>query len=157
MKTLRQSSIIKLLPCLLLICSSLKGQISDSIYVHLYTDSLKKGSFNYISIDGKLPDGRFTPLDSSELEFSSSAGTFHGNSLYIPIDCNEEKVDIAVRLKRNTAVIRTITLYIKRASDNSPIPTEEEFYRNSRKKKRAARKSGRLLCVFQELRQPDIG
>lgn len=157
MKTLRPPSIILLLPSLLFIFSTLKAQVTDSIHVHLYTDSLKKGSFNYISIDGKLPDGRFTPLDSSELEFSSTAGTFYGNSLYVPVNCEEERIDITVRLKRNRAVSRIITLYIKKATDGGHIPTEEEFYRNSRKKRRAAKKSGKPLCIFQELRQPDIG
>lgn len=157
MKTRRPPSITILLPCLLFIYSTMKAQVSDSIYVHLYTDSLKKGSFNYISIDGKLPDGRFTPLDSSELEFTSTAGTFYGNSLHVPVNCEEEKIDITVRLKRNRDVSRIITLYIKKASDTGPIPTEEEFYRNSRKKRRAAKKSGKLLCIFQKLRQTDIG
>ncbi|MEO6705385.1 MAG: hypothetical protein ABIN04_06000 [Ginsengibacter sp.] len=56
-----------------------KGQNIDSIYVHLYTDSLKKGTFNYINIDGKLSDGSYIPLDTSNIFFSSSDGKFYGN------------------------------------------------------------------------------
>ncbi|MBL0056604.1 MAG: hypothetical protein IPP31_10530 [Chitinophagaceae bacterium] len=38
-----------------------RGQKVENIYVNLYTDSLKKGTFNYINIDGKLSNGRFIP------------------------------------------------------------------------------------------------
>ena len=40
---------------------SLFAQKVDSIFFHLYTDSLKKGQYNYINIDGKLSDGRWMP------------------------------------------------------------------------------------------------
>ena len=40
----------------------------DSIYFHLYTDSLKKGFFNYINVDGKMSDGNWQPLDSTHPE-----------------------------------------------------------------------------------------
>jgi len=52
------------------------AQKVDSIYFHLYTDSLKKGFFNYINVDGKLTNGEWTPLDSSEVLFLSDAGFF---------------------------------------------------------------------------------
>ena len=35
------------------------AQKIDSIYFHLYTDSLKKGTHNYINIDGKTSDGKW--------------------------------------------------------------------------------------------------
>ena len=34
------------------------AQKVDSIYFHLYTDSLKKGFFNYINVDDKTSDGK---------------------------------------------------------------------------------------------------
>lgn len=139
------------------ICRETLAQYEDSLFVHLYTDSLKKGRFNYINIDGKLPDGRFIPLDSGQLEFRSSAGSFYGNSLYLPVEFTGEKVDITITLRRNKNVFRHLTLYIKKADESTPVPTEEEFYRNSRKKKRSQKKSGRFFCILQELGQSGIG
>ena len=37
---------------LLITASSVNAQKVDSIYFHLYTDSLKKGTYNYINVDG---------------------------------------------------------------------------------------------------------
>jgi hypothetical protein len=134
----------------------LHAQITDSLLVNLYTDSLKRGSFNYINIDGRSVDGKYLPLDTAYLEFSSPAGTFYGNSLYLPPDIREEEIEITVVLKQNRSVSKKIMLPIKRSEASGPLPTEEEFYRNSRKKKRAVKKSGKLLCIFQELGQPNI-
>ena len=68
----------------------------ESIYVNLYTDSLKKGTFNYINIDGKLSNGKYLPLDSTHLIFWASAGKFSGNSLWIDRNFTPQKVDIKV-------------------------------------------------------------
>lgn len=110
------------------------AQDVDSMYVHLYTDSLKKGTFNYINIDGKLSNGRYVPLDSNHLEFSSSAGEFHGNSLFIDPGFSGEKVDITVRLKKNGQV-RRFSMYIKKAESNAPLPTEADVLRQGRRRK----------------------
>ena len=53
-----------------------KAQKIDSIYVNLYTDSLKKGTYNYINIDGRLQNGRYIPLDSTSLSFHQFCGAF---------------------------------------------------------------------------------
>jgi hypothetical protein len=73
----------QLLVMLLLISGSMAAhaQQVDSIYFHLYTDSLKKGVHNYINVDGKLSNGHWLPLTNKEIEFSSSTGKFEGNSL----------------------------------------------------------------------------
>ena len=42
--------------------SGLYAQKVQEIYLHLYTDSLKKGTYNYINIDGKMTDGSWMPL-----------------------------------------------------------------------------------------------
>ena len=76
-----------------------KAQQVESIYVNLYTDSLKKGTLNYINIDGQLSNGKFLPLDSTHLIFWSSAGKFTGNNLWIDRDFAAAKVqDEAVRI-----------------------------------------------------------
>lgn len=93
------------------------AQKVESIHVNLYTDSLKKGTFNYINIDGKLSNGRFLPLDSNDLIFWSSAGKFDGNNLWIDGDIHVNKVDIRVTVKNNPALVREFTMYVKQMPD----------------------------------------
>ncbi len=94
-----------------------KAQQVESIHVNLYTDSLKKGTFNYINIDGRLSNGKYLPLDSTHLIFWSSAGKFSGNSLWIDKNIHTEKVDIKVYLRNNPALVKTFTIYIKQMPD----------------------------------------
>lgn len=101
-----------------IICSlGSKAQNIESIHVNLYTDSLKKGTFNYINIDGKMANGRYIPLDSTHLIFSSSAGSFNGNSLWIDRNIQVEKIDIKVSLRRNPALVKEFSVYIKKLPD----------------------------------------
>ena len=60
----------------ILAATLLKAQKVDSIYFHLYTDSLKKGTYNYINVDGKLSDGTWKPLTAKDILFSSSSCEF---------------------------------------------------------------------------------
>lgn len=94
-----------------------KAQKVESIYVNLYTDSLKKGTFNYINIDGRLSDGKYLPLDSTHLVFWASAGKFSGNSLWIDRNFTEEKVNIKVTLRNSPALFKEFTMYIKKKPD----------------------------------------
>jgi len=103
-----------------------KAQKVESIYVNLYTDSLKKGTFNYINIDGKLSNGRYLPLDSTQLVFWASAGKFTGNSLWIDRDFTAQKVDIKVSLRDNPAMVKEFTIYIKQKPDPE-LKTMEEI------------------------------
>jgi hypothetical protein len=96
---------------------SARAQKVENIHVNLYTDSLKKGTYNYINIDGKLSNGRYIPLDSTHLVFWSSAGAFSGNSLWIDKDITIPKVDIKVSLRSNPAVLKEFTIYIKQQPD----------------------------------------
>jgi hypothetical protein len=77
------------------------GQHIDSIYFHLYTDSLKKGVHNYINVDGKLSNGKWMPLTDKEIKFSSSYGVFVGNSLIIDSAFTGEKVTVRAVLRSN--------------------------------------------------------
>lgn len=87
------------------------------MYVHLYTDSLKKGTYNYINIDGKLANGQFVPLDTTDVTFSSSDGKFYGNSLWIDPGFSKDKIWIKAVLKSNPVVFKEFTLYIKTKPD----------------------------------------
>lgn len=113
-----------------------KAQKIDSIYVNLYTDSLKKGTYNYINIDGRLSNGRYLPLDNNDLTFTTSAGEFKGNSLWINKDCKENKVSIKVILKSNPLLHKEFDIYIKQLPDNEKLKTTEEILNEMKKSKK---------------------
>ncbi len=112
------------------------AQKIDSIYFHLYTDSLKKGQHNYINVDGKLSNGRWQPLTSKEIQFTSSAGKFEGNNLILPANFKGEKVKIKAVLKSNMEIWKEITIWIKKLPDPDRLPTKEEILQNNPPKKR---------------------
>lgn len=112
---------------LLCLFYSANGQKIDSIYANLYTDSLKKGTYNYINIDARLSNGSYLPLDSSHLIFTSSAGRFSGNSLWIDPSFSGEKVNIKVVLRNNPSLSRQFDIYIKKLADNEKLKTADEI------------------------------
>jgi hypothetical protein len=108
------------------VTSPLFAQKVDSIYFHLYTDSLKKGQHNYINVDGKLSNGRWMPLSSKDLEFSCSSASFEGNELVIPENFNGKKVTVKAVLKNDPAVWIEKTIWIKTKPDGD-LPTKDEI------------------------------
>ena len=109
----------------------------DSIYVHLYTDSLKRGTFNYINIDG-LRKGMYEPLDSTVIDFDCSYGEFTGNNLWIPETYHQEKVRVRATVRHQPDIYKEFFLYIKK-EDDPQLKTEkeilEEIKLKSKKKK----------------------
>jgi hypothetical protein len=119
----------QILPLFLLLAA---GQVTtaqkiDSIYFNLYTDSLKKGTHNYINVDGKLSNGNWKPLTSKELIFSSDYGVFEGNELILPAICTVEKIKIKAVLNSEPLKWKEITVWIKKKPDNEILPTKEEI------------------------------
>ena len=110
------------------------AQKIDSIYFHLYTDSLKKGTHNYINVDGKTSDGKWKPLSAKEITFTSSYGTFEGNELVLPDPCSVEKLTIKAALKSNPSTWKEITVWIKKRPDDDILPTSEEVLKNRSQK-----------------------
>jgi hypothetical protein len=121
---------------LLLAVSQVSAQKLDSLFFNLYTDSLKKGTFNYINVDGRFSDGRYLPLTSKELVFSCDAGKFEGNSLFLDSTVKLEKVVVKVSLKADTAVSRERTIYIKKYEDLSGLKTMDEVMPGKRRRGR---------------------
>lgn len=117
---------------LIFFCSSIaaKAQKIDSIYVNLYTDSLKKGTYNYINIDGLLSNGRYIPLDSNYIIFWASEGKFFGNSLWIDKNFKSEHVLIKVVCKQNPQLNKEFFMYVKKKPDDEKLKTEEELLRD---------------------------
>lgn len=111
-----------------------RAQKVESIYVNLYTDSLKKGTFNYINIDGKLSNGNYIPLDSTHLIFWCSAGKFTGNSLWIEEDIATDKVNVKVSVRNNPALVKEFTIYIKQKPDPA-LKTMDEIMNKPKNKR----------------------
>jgi hypothetical protein len=103
------------------------SQKVDSIYFHLYTDSLKKGTHNYINVDGLLSNGRYIPLDSSQIAFSCNTGTWEGNDLVIDSSFKGDSVLVTATLKGEPKISRTISIHIKKKADNGPLKTEADL------------------------------
>ena len=94
-----------------------KAQKVEAIFVNLYTDSLKKGTFNYINIDGQLSNGKYVPLDNTKILFTCDKAKFVGNSIIIPADFAEEKVTIKVTLKNEWKIFKEFEIFIKKMED----------------------------------------
>ncbi|MBC7507168.1 MAG: hypothetical protein H7320_00235 [Ferruginibacter sp.] len=112
--------------------STAKAQNIDSIYVNLYTDSLKKGTYNYINIDGRLSNGQYLPLDNNQVTFTASLGEFKGNSLWIDKDFKLEKVTIKVVLKSNPRQYKEFDMFIKQKPDNEKLKTADDIMKEMR-------------------------
>ena len=119
----------------LLIGSAIFGnaQKVDSIFFHLYTDSLKKGTHNYINVDGRTSDGKWKPLTGKDIDFTSTYGKFEGNELILPDDPTVEKLTVKAVLKANPAVWKEVTIWIKKKPDPA-LPTKEEILRDKPQK-----------------------
>jgi len=103
------------------------SQQIDSIYFHLYTDSLKKGQNNYINVDGKLANGHWLPLTSKELILSCEDATFSGNEIIIPNDFSKKKVAIKAALRSNPSIVIERTIWIKQVPD-PPLKNKDRRY-----------------------------
>jgi hypothetical protein len=108
------------------------AQTLDSIFFNLYTDSLKKGTYNYINVEGHFTDGSYLPLSDKELRFSSTAGKFNGNSLFIDSSYANDKVTIKAVVIRNPRLAKQIDIYIKKGVDNEILPTMDEVLHGRR-------------------------
>lgn len=113
-----------------------KAQKIEKIFINLYTDSLKKGTYNYINVDGQLSNGKYIPLDSSQIIFHANEGKFYGNNLWIDKDFKNEKVYIKVFLKEDPNLSKEFTIYIKQKPDNEKLLTSEEILKEKKTKKK---------------------
>jgi hypothetical protein len=113
---------------------AVSAQKVDSIFFHLYTDSLKKGFYNYINVDGKLSDGSWAPLDSNQIIFLSDAGFFKGNDLYIDSSFNGDKVKVKAILRSNHAIWRETAIYIRKRGFTEALKTNDEILNEMRQK-----------------------
>ena len=109
------------------------AQKVDSIYFHLYTDSLKKGFFNYINVDGKTADGKWLPLTADEVVFTiptkDTSLFFKNNDLFIDSSYTKETVTVKAALKSDPKVWKEVTIYLRKRGFDEPLKTNEEVLR----------------------------
>src|SRR6476469_3527963 len=103
-----------------------KAQKLDSLFFNLYTDSLKKGTYNYINVDGHYSNGNYQPLTADDLVFWSSAGQFDRNSLFIDSNIRDVKVTIRVSLKKDPKVKKETVIYVKQYDVPEKLPTMDD-------------------------------
>src|SRR5215217_9399878 len=123
---------------LLTIAFSLKAsaQKVEDIYFHLYTDSLKKGFYNYINVDGKCADGTWMPLDTTQVRLTANTGTFKGNDLFIDSSYKGETITVKAVLKSNPSIWKETTIYIRKRPFTEPLKTNEEILNEMKVKRK---------------------
>jgi hypothetical protein len=131
-----------LLSCLFSLKSN--AQQIEQIYINPYTDSLKKGTHNYINVDGKFNNNKYKPLTAKDIEFTTSYGTFEGSDLVIPWDYKKDSCIITATLKSNKTITKTIVMYIKKLEDPelpTAVDTTKQTNTTSTTKKKKKKKS----------------
>ena len=120
------------------------AQKVDSIYFHLYTDSLKKGFFNYINVDGKMADGSWLPLSSKEIIFTAEADSalrFENNDLFIDSAYTKETVTVKAVLRENPKIWKEVTIYIRKRGFDEPLKSHNEVLNEYSKPQKSKKKN----------------
>lgn len=116
-----------------------EAQKVESIWFNLYTDSLKKGVYNYINVDGKLTNGNYQPLMTNEVILFSTAGKWNGNSLIIDTSFNDDSVVITASLKERPEIKKSVIIYLKKITTEPLLKTEKELledWQNKRQRRK---------------------
>ena len=121
---------------LIVICKSTSAQKIEAIYFNLYTDSLKKGFYNYINIDGKATNGDWLPLDSTHIIFSANTGHFKGNDIFIDSSYKADTIKVKAILRANPAIWKEMTIYIRKRGFDEPLKSSDEILNEYRRPSR---------------------
>jgi hypothetical protein len=131
----------KVLPVIFLLASlGAKAQKIESIFINLYTDSLKKGTYNYINVDGLLSNGKYLPLDSTHILFTASAGKFFGNTLLIDKNFTGDSVTIKTVLKKTPTIYKEFVVHIKKKPDDENLKTVDQLLKEAQPTKTKRKK-----------------
>ena len=121
-----------------------KAQKIDSLFFNLYTDSLKKGSWNYINVDAKLNNGNFLPLTSEQLIFKVSAGKLEGNSVWLDWTFPHDSIVVDVQLKKDISIRKSITIWIKKKDEQLNAPVNDSLLQQiNNRPKSSSKKKGK--------------
>ncbi len=129
---------------LLLVCTGAGAQKIEGIVFNLYTDSLKKGFYNYISVDGRFSDGAWLPLDSTHIRLSANTGYFKGNDLFIDSAYRQDSVLVQAMVRGNPKLRQEVVIYIRKRGFTEPLKTSEEIM--NEQKPRQKRKTRGMLA-----------
>ena len=89
-----------------------------------------------------MPDGKYLPLDSSDIIFSASDGRFSGDNLGIAPDFKKDKITIKAVLRNDHSMYKEFTMYIKKKPNDENLKTMDELMQEiDRSKKPGKRKS----------------
>ncbi len=140
MQYLKAKFIITLLGVVTLLQSNMlraQHQVKE-IAFHLYTDSLKKGTYNYINVDALLDNEQWRPMDTSRISFASSSGQWSGNNLIVDKNIAQDSIIVKAFLKSSPIMVIEKTIYIKKNKDPEVLPSLQDVLNsdNSRSKKR---------------------
>ena len=118
----------------------MKAQKIDSLFFNLYTDSLKKGSWNYINVDAKLSNGHFIPLTTDQLIFKVSNGKIEGNSVWIDWNFKYDSIVVEVELKKDPSVKRSITIWLKKVDHQLNAPVNDSLLQQINNRTKSTKK-----------------
>ena len=83
------------------------------------------------------------PLTTKEIDLTSSAGVFSGNSLFIDSTFKGQKITIKAVLKQNPAISKEMTIYIKTTIPNERLKTTDELLEEWKQKGKDKKKKGK--------------
>lgn len=135
----------RLLLSILFFSLKASAQKIEGIYFNLYTDSLKKGFYNYINVDGKYSDGTWLPLDTTQIRLTANTGTFKGNDLFIDSSYKGETVTVKAMLKKEPAIWKEVVIYIRKRGFDEPLQTDDDILNQMHKSKK---RKQLLSCRF---------
>jgi hypothetical protein len=100
------------------------AQKLEKFVFNLYTDSLKKGFYNYINVDGLFSDGTWLPLDTTHILFSATGGSFKGNDLFIDSTFTADSVIVTATERNNRLAVKKAVIYIRKRGFDEPLEDE---------------------------------
>lgn len=109
-----------------------------NIRFHHYTDSLKRGEYFYLNVEGIYSSGRILPLDTSRIRFTVKGAELRGQDVLLDRNDTTTKFISAEAVYRlNSSMKISTVIPVKQAPDDPSllIKDEREVLKPSRKKK----------------------
>lgn len=104
-----------------------KAQEPDSIFFNLYTDSLKKGSWNYLNVEGRIAQGKIVPLSARSILLKTSTGKVEEMSVWLDWNTTADSVVVEVWLKSNPALTSKTVIWIKKFDPQLNVPQTDSL------------------------------
>lgn len=113
--------------------------IIKDIRFNLYTDSIKPVLNYYVNVEGIFSNEQILPLDTNLVFIESDQGIMNGMEWIVPKQRPFDKVTFTVTNRYNPTLTKSVTLYLKKATDPRDAPdyqdrTEEEIRNNRRRR-----------------------